>query len=373
MDIRFFSKWYSKLTNNTKKYLRISKDIILLLLDLFSVGIGVYALFVGKNDYVQIIVAIIIINFIIVILYTIHQCVLHVYFNSKYKQLESENQYLNYINNANFFMEIYENMSADSFYAINATRIFLLRIRNHTNRYINKINEYLKANEKNIDWMKINEISRDYIEKMELSYIRFISNLVETLLYSMNSYLNAKNYNLEVTVTVKQFSKPLSLKKDKVSLSDISDIEVYTLFRNHRCYHKDVRKVKNATFDISKNTAFRECLSNKFYYFNNIHDTDRSFHNETVNFNKFYNCGVVAPICGDNNYYGFLACDVLNSSFKGDVFDTTSGLIVAQYGRLIAIYIEYMMGNWERLHLNQYYDDFLKMNYDRNFQKLKDK
>ncbi len=196
-------------------------------------------------------------------------------------------------------------------------------------------------------------------------YKRFLSNILNKTQDNIEKYLRVKGYDLEVSVTVKQLIEPSlqSSEKDFISIP-----YVYTAFRDSRTWTKKVRKeVAQKKYTIDKNSDFIHCLSQGFYIFNNKTNESRDYCNENTEFDKYYNCGATTLICSvkensEKYIYGFLACDVLNTSGDNDeIIDNVIAGFLEFTAYAIAVYFDNIDFNWEFCQISDKYDTFWNM------------
>ena len=180
--------------------------------------------------------------------------------------------------------------------------------------------------------------------------------------------LDQKGLKLSCSVSIKQFDK---IYEDNM---DYRDLKVYTTFRDGSTFNDKIKKGKREVcskiFSVSKNIDFVQCLSQESFLKNNFNQSDTDYYNESVEYFKNYNCAMVVPIFsiygGRKRYYGYLACDTLNTDLENsNIFDEEMLQIMKFSANILGSYFDDLDYQWDNL--QESLEKYLEENISSDF------
>lgn len=186
---------------------------------------------------------------------------------------------------------------------------------------------------------------RNYERSLYEAYKRYTTNMLTSVREIQESYINICGNDVTIAVSVKLLNKYYE------EGGALTDLKVFTAFRDKSSYEQGKREVQTSLFTIMGNTDFSQCVKKDYFIKNNICEGECSYLNENKEFLKYYNSTVVVPIMikqnnGKNKYFGYLCCDALNDDSSIELFDETSANILFFYAQLYAHYLETLEFNW---------------------------
>lgn len=191
------------------------------------------------------------------------------------------------------------------------------------------------------------ESAKKYAVDLYDAFNRYCREVTDEAVKLQNAYLSLKKIPLQVSVTVKLMNRPYHPNTD-----NISDVRVYTAFRDHEVYSDHEREVGEQIYTVSGNTAFIQCLSKDYFIRNNIKPNDDSYANEHRRYDEFYNCAICVPIRlkradGNNKFFGFFSCDCLNNDpMITEALDRSAAQYMFAFAQNIATFLETLDANW---------------------------
>ncbi len=181
-------------------------------------------------------------------------------------------------------------------------------------------------------------------------YKRFLSNILKKTQENIESYLSLKNYEFEVSVTIKQNITPFYLSDAEKYISQPC---IYTAFRDSRTWARKVRNESSRKrFRMKENSDFMHCLTQGYYIFNNKTRESKDYLNENKEFDKYYNCGVTTILASNKEdqqklVYGFIACDILNDKSNDDkIMNDEIAMILQTAAHIITAYFDSINDKW---------------------------
>ena len=191
------------------------------------------------------------------------------------------------------------------------------------------------------------EYAKKYAVELLGLFNRYCREATDEAVKLQNAYLKLKNIPLQVSITVKLMNRPYHPNTD-----NITDVKVYTAFRDHEVYSDHEREIGEQLYSVSGNTAFFQCLSKDYFILNNIKPDDFSYANEHRRYDEFYNCTICVPIRlkradGSNKFFGFFSCDCLNENpMLEEVLDRSAAQYMFAFAQNIATFLETLDANW---------------------------
>lgn len=215
---------------------------------------------------------------------------------------------------------------------------------------------------------KLYEAIDDYSNSLFDSYKRYTSNLINCTIKIVESYLKLKGHTNKISFSVKLFNQPYNEKED----TTLSDIIVYTAFRDKCTYDSKEREIGKQPYTIKGNVDFLVCLSEDQFIINNAKKNDKNYTNEHSDFDVYYNCAVIVPIKikrPDNTYtlFGYLCCDCLNTDFNIEIFDLECANLLFSASQLYSTFIETLNSNWCNFLPDEKYPHFLTKIYHHTY------
>lgn len=152
----------------------------------------------------------------------------------------------------------------------------------------------------------------------------------------MESYLRGVELEYQVAVAVKLFMFPSA---DEEMIAQSSERNIFTGFRDQRSWNSiRQRELPLQVYSVAGNTDFSYSLRNRRAFIFNSEKKSESYENESGSFPAHYNCGATAciscPLPDEPDMqwcYGFVACDLKNSSEGVEPIDETVAHILGIY------------------------------------------
>lgn len=180
----------------------------------------------------------------------------------------------------------------------------------------------------------------------------FLKEILNTGCQMIRSHLLLRNHDLKVALCVKLFLEP---DMDDELLANAPSRNIFTAFRDTRTFEQERRREKPPQlFSVKGNTDFEHCLATDSPYVFNNASKGGALRNESSYFGNLYNSGVtveiVSKVKGSREpglVYGFLACDVNNSSPEFDPMDESVANILISLRNLIALFYDQLNAVWD--------------------------
>ena len=317
-----------------------------------------------------IIISIVIFNSLFLLLAGVYECVL--YFKGK-AIAESNKKDLNDLKSkleksknfslsfASFSFTLFEKYNSAKNKTIDSAGSFFEQLPNFA--------EALKKDEANqqVQALLISS-ERNFRDSIIVNYDKYLRFFTDEIKNMIDKSLDQKGLKLSCSVSIKQFDK---IYEDNM---DYRDLKVYTTFRDGSTFNDKIKKGKREVcskiFSVSKNIDFVQCLSQESFLKNNFNQSDTDYYNESVEYFKNYNCAMVVPIFsiygGRKRYYGYLACDTLNTDLENsNIFDEEMLQIMKFSTNILGSYFDDLDYQWDNL--QESLEKYLEENISSDF------
>ena len=245
---------------------------------------------------------------------------------------------------------------------INKYNYYTLKLHSVNDVYIQKIKELAQISKKNgCDEASLEDIKKgyeiEYLKSVIEEYNEFMGDCTQNLKSAIDDYLEIRNINLRVSISIKQLNRIIT------DVKEIQDIKVITAFRDKETYMQGKREIGKREYTIYENTDFFHCLRNSFYINNDLLK-DPSYNNQNKNYRDQYTCTTVVPIVwkysNTTRLYGYLTCDVYEPEDKySDVMDRNVAYMMNAVAGLLARYFDDVQYSVQ----NMVYKDFFSEVY----------